>query len=131
MSTRLLIKPGTILIAICKACQPEQAKQMADASITVFAMELVPRISRAQSMDVLSSQSSFGYKAVLDACNEYTRAANDDDGCGDLPPARVLVRCGCSRTSSYRDRRLGAVVSHTMSVPRSKKLKAWGKICGR
>ena len=62
-----LIKPGTILIANMQSLSnPEQAKQLADANITVFAMELVPRISRAQSMDVLSSQSSLaGYKLSL------------------------------------------------------------------
>lgn len=111
-----LIEPGTILIANMQSVSnPEQAKQLADANITVFAMELIPRISRAQSMDVLSSQSSLaGYKAVLDACNEYTKALPMMmTAAGTIPPARVLVLgAGVAGLQAIATaKRLGAVVS--------------------
>ena len=72
---------------------PERVRQLRDRNILSFAMELVPRISRAQSMDVLSSQASIaGYKAVLMAANRFggffpmlTTAA------GTIRPAKVLV----------------------------------------
>jgi len=72
---------------------PERVKKMRDRGILSFAMERVPRISRAQSMDVLSSQASIaGYKAVLMAANRFagffpmlTTAA------GTIRPAKVLV----------------------------------------
>ncbi len=72
---------------------PERVKKMRDRGILSFAMELVPRISRAQGMDVLSSQASIaGYKAVLIAANRFggffpmlTTAA------GTIRPAKVLV----------------------------------------
>jgi len=111
-----LMKSGAILIANMQSLSnPDQAKALAEANITVFAMELLPRISRAQSMDVLSSQSSLaGYKAVLDACNEYTRAfPMMMTAAGTIPPARVLVLgAGVAGLQAIATaRRLGAVVS--------------------
>src|ERR1019366_4642838 len=69
-------KKGTLVIAIMDPYGNEAAlKQMADAGVIAFAMELMPRITRAQSMDVLSSQANLaGYRAVIDAASEYGRA---------------------------------------------------------
>ena len=67
---------GVKLAAILSPhAEPELLKSYADAGVDAFAMDLMPRITRAQSMDVLSSQSNLaGYKAVLDAAAEYGRA---------------------------------------------------------
>ena len=108
-----LLEPGMILVGTMQSLShPDQAKKLAESKITVFAMELLPRISRAQSMDVLSSQSSLaGYKAVLDACNEYTRAfPMMMTAAGTIPPARVLV--------------LGAGVAGLQAVATAKRLGA-------
>ena len=58
-------------------------KAMADAGISAFAMELMPRITRAQVMDVLSSQANLaGYRAVIEAAEAFGRALADDDDRG-------------------------------------------------
>src|SRR5712691_5187208 len=69
-------KPGTIVIAIMDPFGNEAAlADMAGAKVSAFAMELMPRITRAQGMDVLSSQANLaGYRAVIDAAAEYGRA---------------------------------------------------------
>src|SRR3984893_898958 len=69
-------KPGAIVIAIMDPFGHEAAlADMAGAKVSAFAMELMPRITRAQSMDVLSSQANLaGYRAVIDAAAEYGRA---------------------------------------------------------
>ena len=75
-------KKGALVIAIMDPYGNEAAlKQMADAGVIAFAMELMPRITRAQSMDVLSSQANLaGYRAVIDAAERIRpRAADDDD----------------------------------------------------
>ncbi len=97
---------------------------MAAAGVTGFAMELMPRISRAQSMDVLSSQSNLaGYRAVLDAAVEFGRAfPMMMTAAGTVPPARVLVMgvgvAGLQAIATAR--RLGAVVSATDVRPATK-----------
>ena len=69
-------KKGALVVAIMDPYGNEAAlKEMAQAGVTAFAMELMPRITRAQSMDVLSSQANLaGYRAVIDAAEEYGRA---------------------------------------------------------
>jgi NAD(P) transhydrogenase subunit alpha len=88
------MKEGAVVAGIMLPYRyPERVRKMRDRKILSFAMELVPRISRAQSMDVLSSQASIaGYKAVLIAANRFggffpmlTTAA------GTIRPAKVLV----------------------------------------
>ena len=88
------IKQGTVVVGIMLPHRyPQRVEKMRDRRITSFAMELVPRITRAQSMDVLSSQASIaGYKAALIAANHVggffpmlTTAA------GTVRPAKVLV----------------------------------------
>src|SRR5712691_11230884 len=70
------IKSGALVIAIMDPFGNDAAlSAMAKAGITAFAMELMPRITRAQSMDVLSSQANLGgYRAVIDGAAEYGRA---------------------------------------------------------
>ena len=69
-------KRGAIVIGIMDPYGHDDAlRAMADAGVTAFAMELLPRITRAQVMDVLSSQANLaGYRAVIDAAAEYGRA---------------------------------------------------------
>lgn len=89
----------------------------AAAGLTAMAVELMPRISRAQSMDVLSSQSNLaGYKAVLDAAHEFGRAfPMMMTAAGTVPPAKVMVMgAGVAGLQAIATaRRLGAVVSAT------------------
>jgi len=112
------IRRGAVLIGLLQPLQhPEDAKAYAEAGIVAFAMELVPRITRAQSMDVLSSQSNLaGYKAVLDATAEFGRAfPMMMTAAGTIPPARVLVMgAGVAGLQAIATaRRLGAIVSAT------------------
>jgi len=110
-----MVKDGTIIFALMQPhIYPERVKKMRDNKVSSIAMELVPRISRAQSMDVLSSQASAaGYKAVLMGANlssqffpMLTTAA------GTIRPARVLIiGAGVSGLQAIATaRRLGAIV---------------------
>jgi NAD(P) transhydrogenase subunit alpha len=111
-------KKGAIVIAIMDPYGNEPAlKAMADAGVTAFAMELMPRITRAQSMDVLSSQANLaGYRAVIDAAAEYGRALPMMmTAAGTVPAAKVFVMgvgvAGLQAIATAR--RLGAVVTAT------------------
>jgi NAD(P) transhydrogenase subunit alpha len=89
-----LLKSGSILIAHLAALQNKaQVAQYAEKGVTAFAMELLPRITRAQSMDILSSQSNLaGYKAVLDATEQYGRAVPMMmTAAGTVAPAKFLI----------------------------------------
>ena len=110
-----LMKSGVMLVGMLSALSyPDQAKNYASAGVTAFSLELLPRISRAQSMDVLSSQSNLmGYKAVLDGVHEFTRAIPMMmTAAGTIPPAKVLVLgAGVAGLQAIATaRRLGAVV---------------------
>jgi NAD(P) transhydrogenase subunit alpha len=116
---------GTTLIAILNPHgAKEQVSAYAAAGIDAMAMELVPRISRAQSMDVLSSQANLaGYKAVIDAAAEFNRAfPMMMTAAGTVAPARVLVMgAGVAGLQAIATaRRLGAIVSATDVRPASK-----------
>ena len=93
-------------------------------NITALSMELIPRISRAQSMDVLSSQSNLaGYKAVLDACEYYNRAMPMMmTAAGSIAPAKVFIMgAGVAGLQAIATaRRLGAIVSATDVRPAAK-----------
>ena len=113
-----LLKPGAILIGILAPYgSPEALKAYAKAKVTAISMELMPRITRAQAMDVLSSQANLaGYRAVLDAASEFGRAfPMMMTAAGTVPPARCLVMgvgvAGLQAIATAR--RLGAVVSAT------------------
>ncbi|MGE5506811.1 MAG: Re/Si-specific NAD(P)(+) transhydrogenase subunit alpha [Actinomycetota bacterium] len=89
-----LLGAGQVLIcAMAALTSGELVKKLADRKVTVFAMELVPRITRAQSMDILSSQANLaGYKAVLDAVHEFGRAVPMMmTAAGTVAPARFLI----------------------------------------
>ena len=110
-----VLRPGSALIALLSPrSEPELMRALAERSVTAIALELVPRISRAQMMDVLSSQSTVaGYKAALLAANSVLRffpllmtAA------GTIRPSKVLViGAGVAGLQAIATaRRLGAVV---------------------
>lgn len=105
-----------ILIGMLKPHGDEKlAKELAKRKITAFALEFIPRISRAQSMDVLSSQSNLaGYKAIVDAAAEFGRAMPMMmTAAGMIPPARALILgAGVAGLQAIATaRRLGAIVS--------------------
>lgn len=88
------LKPGAVVIGLLRArTSPDTLSRLASAGATAFAMELIPRIARAQRMDVLSSQSSLaGYKAVLMAANSIGKFFPlMMTAAGTIPPAKVLV----------------------------------------
>ena len=110
-----LFKPGQVVIGLCDPlAKPQSVKELADKRVTLFALELVPRITRAQSMDVLSSMATVaGYKAVLLAANHLPKMFPlMMTAAGTLTPAKVLVIgagvAGLQAIASSR--RLGAVV---------------------
>jgi H+-translocating NAD(P) transhydrogenase subunit alpha len=110
------MKRDAILIGSLSALTSgDDVARYAGAGITSFALELLPRISRAQSMDILSSQSNLaGYKAVLDAAGVFNRAfPMMMTASGTIRPARVLVLgAGVAGLQAIATaRRLGAVVS--------------------
>ncbi|MCF3643202.1 NAD(P) transhydrogenase subunit alpha, partial [Rhizobium sp. TRM95111] len=118
-------KSGAIVIAIMDPYGNEAAvADMAKAGLTAFAMELMPRITRAQSMDVLSSQANLaGYQAVIDAAAEYDRALPMMmTAAGTVPAAKVFVMgAGVAGLQAIATaRRLGAVVSATDVRPAAK-----------
>ena len=89
-----LLKEGGVLIAgLAALTNKDMVEKLAARKVTAFAMELVPRITRAQSMDILSSQANLaGYKAVLDAVHEFKRAVPMMmTAAGTVAPARFLV----------------------------------------
>ena len=98
--------------------------RMAQAGLITFAMELMPRITRAQSMDVLSSQANLaGYRAVIDAAHEYGRALPMMmTAAGTVPAAKVFVMgAGVAGLQAIATaRRLGAIVSATDVRPAAK-----------
>jgi NAD(P) transhydrogenase subunit alpha len=109
---------GALVVAILDPFrQRERIDAYAAAGLEALAMELMPRITRAQSMDVLSSQANLaGYKAVLDAAAEYGRAfPMMMTAAGTIPAARVFVMgvgvAGLQAIATAR--RLGAIVSAT------------------
>jgi NAD(P) transhydrogenase subunit alpha len=119
------MKRGAILIGMLDPYRNrEQVKAYAEQGVSAFAMELVPRITRAQSMDVLSSQANLaGYKAVLDASAEFGRAfPMMMTAAGTIAPAKVFIMgAGVAGLQAIATaRRLGAVVSATDVRPVAK-----------
>jgi NAD(P) transhydrogenase subunit alpha len=98
--------------------------KLAAQGVNAFAMEFIPRISRAQSMDVLSSQANLaGYKAVIDACAQFGRAfPMMMTAAGTIAPARVFIMgvgvAGLQAIATAR--RLGAIVTATDVRPATK-----------
>ena len=120
-----LIPKGALLIGmLAPHNNTDLITALAGAGIDAFSMELLPRITRAQSMDVLSSQSNLaGYKAVLDAASEFTRAfPMMMTAAGTVAPAKVFVMgAGVAGLQAIATaKRLGAVVSATDVRPAAK-----------
>jgi len=120
-----LLKKGAVLIASLGALSNKKGMQaIAKAGVTSFAMELMPRITRAQSMDILSSQSNLaGYKSVLDAANEYGSAfPMMMTAAGTIAPARAFIMgvgvAGLQAIATAK--RLGAIVTATDVRPATK-----------
>src|SRR5438445_1972892 len=111
-----LLKKGAVLISFLQpATQADTVRSLATHGITAFSLELLPRISRAQSMDALSSQASAsGYKAVLMAADRIGKLfPMMMTAAGTVAPTRVLVMgAGVAGLQAIATaRRLGAVVS--------------------
>ncbi|MGO1617085.1 MAG: Re/Si-specific NAD(P)(+) transhydrogenase subunit alpha, partial [Oceanisphaera sp.] len=88
------LQAGTTLVSfIWPAQNPELVDQLKDKGVTVLAMDMVPRISRAQSLDALSSMANIaGYRAVVEAAHEFGRFFTGQiTAAGKVPPAKVLV----------------------------------------
>lgn len=120
-----LVSSGKLLVGLFSPYQNGEVLSAAAAkNVTTFSMELVPRITRAQAMDVLSSQSNLaGYKSVLDAAEHYGRAfPMMMTAAGTIAPARVFVMgAGVAGLQAIATaKRLGAVVSATDVRPASK-----------
>jgi H+-translocating NAD(P) transhydrogenase subunit alpha len=118
-------KRGAIIIGMMDPYGNEAAlQQLAEAGVTALAMELLPRISRAQSMDVLSSQANLaGYRAVIEAAEEYGRALPMMmTAAGTVPAAKAFIMgvgvAGLQAIATAR--RLGAVVTATDVRPATK-----------
>ncbi|ODN65530.1 NAD(P) transhydrogenase subunit alpha part 1 [Methylobrevis pamukkalensis] len=120
-----LIPRGALVVATMDPYGAEEAvSAMASAGLVAVAMEFMPRITRAQVMDVLSSQANLaGYQAVVDAAEVYDRAfPMMMTAAGTVPAARVFVMgAGVAGLQAIATaRRLGAVVSATDVRPASK-----------
>lgn len=120
-----LLPRGATVIAIMDPYGHEaELGAMAEAGLDAFAMELMPRITRAQVMDVLSSQANLaGYRAVVDGASEYGRAMPMMmTAAGTVPAARVFVMgvgvAGLQAIATAR--RMGAVVTATDVRPATK-----------
>jgi len=112
------LKENTILIGIFNPLKnQDKLKEISKKNINVFSLELLPRISRAQSMDVLSSQSNLaGYRAVIESIYEFEKAVPMMmTAAGTVPAAKVLViGAGVAGLQAIATaKRLGAIVSAT------------------
>ncbi|MFM9024906.1 MAG: Re/Si-specific NAD(P)(+) transhydrogenase subunit alpha [Planctomycetaceae bacterium] len=107
------LRPGLVVIGLCDPLStPDACRQAAEKGVTLFSLELVPRITRAQSMDVLSSQANIaGYRAVILAADTLPRILPMmTTAAGTLTPAKVLV--------------LGAGVAGLQAIATAKRLGA-------
>ena len=119
------LRPGALVVAMMDPYGHEAAVgAIARSGVAAFAMEFMPRITRAQSMDVLSSQANLaGYRAVIDAAAEYGRALPMMmTAAGTVPAAKVFIMgvgvAGLQAIATAR--RLGAIVSATDVRPATK-----------
>ncbi|MGO4735711.1 Re/Si-specific NAD(P)(+) transhydrogenase subunit alpha [Bosea sp. 2KB_26] len=119
------LPPGALVIGIMDPYGNEDAVAgLAKANVAAFAMELMPRITRAQAMDVLSSQANLaGYRAVIDGAAEYGRALPMMmTAAGTVPAAKIFIMgvgvAGLQAIATAR--RLGAIVTATDVRPATK-----------
>src|SRR3954451_3392025 len=119
------LKKGALVIGIMDPYGQDAAlKTLADAGAAAFAMELMPRITRAQVMDVLSSQANLaGYRAMVDAAEEYGKAVPMMmTAAGTVPAARVFVMVSgvAGLQAIATARRMGGIVTATDVRPAAK-----------
>ena len=119
------LKPGALVVALLNPhIEKDQLKALAESGATAAAMEFVPRISRAQSMDALSSQANLaGYRAVIEAAHAYGRGMPMMmTAAGTVAAAKVFVMgAGVAGLQAIATaRRLGAVVTATDVRPAAK-----------
>lgn len=114
--------PGTVLVSmLAPALEPDRLAALAARGVTALAMDAVPRISRAQSLDVLSSMANIaGYRAVIEAAHVFGRFFTGQvTAAGKVPPAKVLVAgagvAGLAAIAAANS--LGAVVRATDPRP--------------
>lgn len=118
------LKPGAVVAAILEPFDRAGLDALAGTGASLFSMELMPRITRAQSMDVLSSQANLaGYKAVVDAASLFGQALPMMmTAAGTVPAAKVFVMgvgvAGLQAIATAR--RLGGIVSATDVRPATK-----------
>jgi NAD(P) transhydrogenase subunit alpha len=112
------LRPGTVLVSLmAPAISPDLVEKLRAAEVIAMAMDAVPRISRAQSLDVLSSMANIaGYRAVVEAAHEFgSFFTGQVPAAGKVPPAQVLVAgagvAGLSAIGTARS--LGAIVRAT------------------
>ena len=117
-----LLQPGAYLVSMMAPAQnPDLLAELAARGVTALAMEAVPRISRAQSLDVLSSMANIaGYRAVIEAANAFGRFFTGQvTAAGKVPPAKVLVAgagvAGLAAIGTAKS--LGAIVRATDPRP--------------
>ncbi len=120
-----LLRSGQLLIGMLDPYQnKDHVDAYAKAGVTAFALELLPRTTRAQAMDVLSSQANLaGYRAVLDGMAEFDRVMPMlMTAAGTIPPAKVfIIGAGVAGLQAIATaKRMGAVVSATDIRPASK-----------
>ncbi|MBC8268004.1 MAG: Re/Si-specific NAD(P)(+) transhydrogenase subunit alpha [Rhodospirillaceae bacterium] len=120
----MMKKGATLMASLGALSNKKEIDAIAKAGVTAFAMELMPRITRAQSMDILSSQSNLaGYKAVLDAAAEYGSAfPMMMTAAGTIAPAKAFIMgvgvAGLQAIATAK--RLGAIVTATDVRPATK-----------
>jgi NAD(P) transhydrogenase subunit alpha len=119
------LKPGAVVVGLLDPYGNEALRTLlTDAQVTAFAMEFVPRITRAQAMDVLSSQANLaGYRAVIEAAEAYGRALPMMmTAAGTVAAAKVFIMgAGVAGLQAIATaRRLGAVVTATDVRPAAK-----------
>lgn len=116
-----LPKGGTLISLVAPARSPELLEKLNARTLTVLAMDAVPRISRAQALDVLSSMANIaGYRAVVEAANEFgSFFTGQVTAAGKVPPAKVLVAgagvAGLAAIGTAKS--LGAIVRATDARP--------------
>jgi NAD(P) transhydrogenase subunit alpha len=117
-----LLRPGALLVSLmAPALNPDLVENLRAARVTAMAMDAVPRISRAQSLDVLSSMANIaGYRAVVEAAHEFgSFFTGQVTAAGKVPPAKVLVAgagvAGLAAIGTARS--LGAIVRATDARP--------------
>ena len=117
-----LMRPGTVLVSLmAPALNPDLVEKLRAASVTAMAMDAVPRISRAQSLDVLSSMANIaGYRAIVEAAHEFgSFFTGQVTAAGKVPPAKVLIAgagvAGLAAIGTANS--LGAVVHATDARP--------------